>query len=410
MSYWINQAGNSNRADWRSFYCDEDKDVDSLPNSKEKGVPQDVDPVANHCCSIGSACLSLSTGNIFLLGSDDIWVPVSSGSGGGSGVPGKDGASAYEIAVENGFEGTEEEWLASLVGQPGPDGFSPTITENEENTSSVYKLDITTKSGSFTTPNLKGKDASSTAANVPIESISVNGEAVEPVDKNVDITIPSKTSDLQNDSDFVSGGELSTVATSGSYNDLKDKPESLPASDVYDWAKSETKPSYTASEVGAISEDANIPLNFSIGRHNDIEASPIIDVKFGDPQETKFSFYSPLEHFSGSNCFIAEELYTFYQELGGHPESYNMIPWGEDDDIANLTEENGPYLVLATEYSENTSDTASSFYVYTYVSSLKGYFEGYIKETKEYSELTTNSKTIIGAINELNDRLKIDEV
>lgn len=35
------------------------------------------------------------------------------------------GASAYEIAVENGFNGTEEEWLDSLVGatgSPGPQG------------------------------------------------------------------------------------------------------------------------------------------------------------------------------------------------------------------------------------------------------------------------------------------------
>lgn len=31
------------------------------------------------------------------------------------GVPGVRGASAYEIAVENGFSGTEEEWLDSLV-------------------------------------------------------------------------------------------------------------------------------------------------------------------------------------------------------------------------------------------------------------------------------------------------------
>lgn len=29
------------------------------------------------------------------------------------------GKSAYEIAAENGFEGTEEEWLASLKGDPG---------------------------------------------------------------------------------------------------------------------------------------------------------------------------------------------------------------------------------------------------------------------------------------------------
>jgi hypothetical protein len=30
--------------------------------------------------------------------------------------------SAYVIAVDNGFIGTEEEWLASLVGAPGSDG------------------------------------------------------------------------------------------------------------------------------------------------------------------------------------------------------------------------------------------------------------------------------------------------
>ncbi len=35
---------------------------------------------------------------------------------------GKDGLSAYEVAVKNGFEGTEAEWLASLKGEPGAEG------------------------------------------------------------------------------------------------------------------------------------------------------------------------------------------------------------------------------------------------------------------------------------------------
>ena len=35
---------------------------------------------------------------------------------------GENGLSAYEIAVEHGFEGSEEEWLDSLVGPPGPEG------------------------------------------------------------------------------------------------------------------------------------------------------------------------------------------------------------------------------------------------------------------------------------------------
>ena len=38
------------------------------------------------------------------------------------GVAGEDGKSAYEIAVEHGFEGTEEEWLESLKGEQGPQG------------------------------------------------------------------------------------------------------------------------------------------------------------------------------------------------------------------------------------------------------------------------------------------------
>ena len=33
-----------------------------------------------------------------------------------------EGKSAYEVAVKNGFEGTEEEWLASLQGPPGHPG------------------------------------------------------------------------------------------------------------------------------------------------------------------------------------------------------------------------------------------------------------------------------------------------
>ena len=37
---------------------------------------------------------------------------------------GKNGKSAYEIAVEEGFEGTESEWLASLKGDKGDTGIT----------------------------------------------------------------------------------------------------------------------------------------------------------------------------------------------------------------------------------------------------------------------------------------------
>jgi len=44
------------------------------------------------------------------------------GAGSGGGGTGEDGKSAYEIAVENGFVGTEVEWLESLIGPQGPQG------------------------------------------------------------------------------------------------------------------------------------------------------------------------------------------------------------------------------------------------------------------------------------------------
>lgn len=44
------------------------------------------------------------------------------GANGADGADGADGDSAYQVAVANGFIGTEAEWLASLVGPQGPQG------------------------------------------------------------------------------------------------------------------------------------------------------------------------------------------------------------------------------------------------------------------------------------------------
>lgn len=49
--------------------------------------------------------------------SDNNPLPVKITGGGGAA-----GESAYEIAIRHGFEGTEEEWLESLKGEPGPQG------------------------------------------------------------------------------------------------------------------------------------------------------------------------------------------------------------------------------------------------------------------------------------------------
>lgn len=47
------------------------------------------------------------------------------------GVAGQRGKSAYEVAVDNGFTGTEQEWLESLKGKDGKDGVNSTSGTGE---------------------------------------------------------------------------------------------------------------------------------------------------------------------------------------------------------------------------------------------------------------------------------------
>lgn len=44
------------------------------------------------------------------------------GADGQNGTDGENGLSAYELAVQNGYTGTEKEWLSSLRGRNGIDG------------------------------------------------------------------------------------------------------------------------------------------------------------------------------------------------------------------------------------------------------------------------------------------------
>lgn len=59
-------------------------------------------------------------------------LPGKDGKDGADGLPGRDGIdgkSAYIIAVEHGFTGTENEWLQSLKGADGKDGITPDMSD-----------------------------------------------------------------------------------------------------------------------------------------------------------------------------------------------------------------------------------------------------------------------------------------
>ena len=57
----------------------------------------------------------------------------------------------------------------------GDDGYSPTITEDADNTDDIYKLVIADKNGSITTPNLKGGGSSDKFTRDDLTAVTVGG-------------------------------------------------------------------------------------------------------------------------------------------------------------------------------------------------------------------------------------------
>lgn len=157
--------------------------------------------------------------------------------------------------------------------------------------------------------------------------------------------IPSKTSDIENDLGFLTQHQdLSNYIAkdntevfvpvndynpatkkyvddnkfSGSYNDLTNIPDALPASDVFSWAKAETKPSYTATEVGADStgtaENKVSSHNTAINAHNDIriliqELTDRLNA-LADSDDTTLDQMSEIVAYIKSNRTLIEDVTT----------------------------------------------------------------------------------------------------
>ena len=88
---------------------------------------------------------------ITLKGADGVAGPV-----GPAGSDGADGRSAYEVAVDNGFKGTEADWLASLVGIKGKSAYEVAVDNGFKGTETEWLDTLVGSRGSDGTP---GKSA-----------------------------------------------------------------------------------------------------------------------------------------------------------------------------------------------------------------------------------------------------------
>ncbi|MBH1671486.1 YadA-like family protein [Stenotrophomonas maltophilia] len=108
--------------------------------------------------------------------------------GSGSGTPGPrgaDGLSAYEVALANGFQGNEQDWLASLKGEPGVQG--PAGTDGVDGATgtgsgSIAKagknVEVTTNADGSQTVAVSDNVQLSDAGSLSVGSTAVNAQGV----------------------------------------------------------------------------------------------------------------------------------------------------------------------------------------------------------------------------------------
>ena len=139
----------------------------------------------------------------------------------------------------------------------------------------VKESDLSAVATSGSYDDLSDKPTIPTVNNATL-TIQRNGTTVKTFTANAssnvtaNITVPTKTSDITNDSNFVASGDLATVATSGSYNDLSNKP-TIPAAQVQaNWTQT------TTTAVDYIKNKPTLATVATSGSYNDLSNKPTI--------------------------------------------------------------------------------------------------------------------------------------
>lgn len=75
MAYWINDSVPYSPSRQVQYFMDSDSDKDNLPTSSVEGASQG-DSVTSKECGKGSIALSIGSGKLFVLDSEDNWTEI----------------------------------------------------------------------------------------------------------------------------------------------------------------------------------------------------------------------------------------------------------------------------------------------------------------------------------------------
>ena len=108
-------------------------DFDAILHKKDDAEGENVAIGICRVVAAGGAWTDDTTGALTLYKGEK-------GAAGADGNDGKDGKSAYEVAVANGYDGSEAEWLETLRGKPGAGRLVQLIDEDGTETGEFYKV------------------------------------------------------------------------------------------------------------------------------------------------------------------------------------------------------------------------------------------------------------------------------
>ena len=169
-------------------------------------------------------------------------------------------------------------------------------------------------------------------------------------------TIPSKTSDLTNDSNFVEASELAEVATSGDYDDLTNKPSLATVATSGDYDDLANKPSLatvaTSGDYNDLSNKPSLATVATSGDYDDLSNKPTIDTVLS----------------TSSTNAVQNKVITSGLFFGGKSKHYSMSQTSIDNCIAQV-EANGFFTI------DNSGTIGSSNRQFLY---------GWVNDTKQY--------------------------
>ena len=243
------------------------------------------------------------------------------------------------------------------------------------------------------------------------------------------VDIPTATSDLTNDSGFITNtvnnltnytptSGLSAVATSGSYNDLEDKPTIITSyNDLTDKPSiptAYTLPTASTTVLGGVKVDgttitiSNGVISGTAAAIATTEAAGIVK-----PDEHTFDVEEDgtlINKVAGSNCYIYGVNGIGTQDITDSADTTTTIPVGR---LRNYNYGNGDVLKVGDMIIDLKGNIAKVDRVNTAVlprgSGPFGVDETSVLvklQVREDETLTTTDKTIVGAINELLSKIE----